>query len=500
MAHQIDTRTIASWIEETAQAFSDRAEYAALMHLALYRALCKDLAQQTGTDHLRPLTEAPDVPRLAEIFASGTPVYAFQPAVDLRDDLYDVFTWIDGALFTKEAWLNHTDDRGRPCKLLKLGSISHAVRQARKEAASTPLPIPLRPEDVRSVHTFDDGACILELLTPRALQSEGLAPRHCLTQSWYADQLKFGHCAYFSYRSPSGKPRASFEVELCETGRPILRQCAGKLNRMPAPKYLANIQTFVIKRGWRIKWSGTITGLLEQDGQYYRLDQLPPNFRYRGDLNLTMAPITGLPSNLTVDGFLKLDTPMLKDIGAALTVGGDLIIEQAPALTTLPAGLRVGGDLTIAAPITALPDNLHIGGSLTLRSTAIKELPRNLTIAGDLILASNAILTLPSSLKVGRNIDMACTSLRSLPEGLTIPGDLILAANTLRRLPRHLVVAGNLHIANTQITRLPSCLTVGGHVILAGPKRHPPVWMAWKDLLRRSTRIHTATVAPPLNS
>jgi hypothetical protein len=111
----------------------------------------------------------------------------------------------------------------------------------------------------------------------------------------------------------------------------------------------------------------------------------------KGDLNLSNTPITSLPADLQVGGYLDLrNTP----------------------ITSLPADLKVGGYLNLYnTPITSLPDNLQVGGFLNLDGTKITSLPANLKVGGIFYLSNTPITSLPDNLQVGGFLDLSNTPL-----------------------------------------------------------------------------------------
>jgi len=59
----------------------------------------------------------------------------------------------------------------------------------------------------------------------------------------------------------------------------------------------------------------------------------------KGDLDLTSTPISTLPNNFTVGGFLDLMESEFEHIPENLQVGGDLYIEYTPLAKHLSAGV-----------------------------------------------------------------------------------------------------------------------------------------------------------------
>jgi len=108
----------------------------------------------------------------------------------------------------------------------------------------------------------------------------------------------------------------------------------------------------------------------------------------KGDLNLYGAPITSLPSGLSVGGYLNLANSKITSLPSGLKVGGYLSLSGA-LITSLPPGLSVGGDLYLSfcKNLTSLPSGLSIGGDLSLSFCKnLTSLPSGLSVGGNLIL------------------------------------------------------------------------------------------------------------------
>jgi hypothetical protein len=134
----------------------------------------------------------------------------------------------------------------------------------------------------------------------------------------------------------------------------------------------------------------------------------------------------------------------------------------------LPCNLTVGGWLDLdSTPVETLPDNLTVGGRLGLSGAQIKTLPDNLTVGGNLYLYGTQIKTLPDNLTVGGWLDLSGTQIKTLPDNLTVGGWLDLSGTQIKTLPDNLTVGGSLYLRGTQIKTLPDNLTVGGDVYLS---------------------------------
>jgi type II secretory pathway pseudopilin PulG len=93
----------------------------------------------------------------------------------------------------------------------------------------------------------------------------------------------------------------------------------------------------------------------------------------KGDLDLSNTPITSLPDNLQVGGYLNLYKTPITSLPDNLKVGGYLDLDNTP-ITSLPNNLKVGGNLNLYdTPITSLPDDLKVGGNLVLYGTPISK-------------------------------------------------------------------------------------------------------------------------------
>ena len=90
---------------------------------------------------------------------------------------------------------------------------------------------------------------------------------------------------------------------------------------------------------------------------------------------------------------------------------GDLELGRTP-VTLLPDNLKVGGYLKIEyTPITALPKGLKVERGLFATKTKIKELPEYLEVGEDLYLDRSLLQELPRNLKVGGNLHIVGTPL-----------------------------------------------------------------------------------------
>ena len=138
-----------------------------------------------------------------------------------------------------------------------------------------------------------------------------------------------------------------------------------------------------------------------------------------GSLNLSCDDITGLPDNLTVEGWLFLN---------------------GCPIANLPKGLKVKGSLYLMGTmIEEFPDVLTVGGSLDLSHSMISELPDGLTVGGFLHLTDTLITELPDDLTVGgfvTGFGGNTSSVKRLEDGDYIPGRYLYADGILTHVNR----------------------------------------------------------------
>lgn len=527
MPFNIDTRSIAHYLQGKSDAISsglDRETHNQLLCCALARLLARDLSNQDRADNLRRIdTFAPDrhLPWVKDALAEGENLYEFCPCSVVSDQISHISDWIASAMLQNAAWLANCDEKHRPRKLTKLGSLAQAVREADKamEQANIALaPQDLAEGDVLEVRVFRGGARIVQMLTPRALDAESLAMGHCIGHGAYDIRLR--HCThrYYSLRCKSGQSRATLEVRNIDNA---LLQCKGRRNNPLARRYMARIQEFIIQHGFKLGELACKTGLIEQDGHYYDIANLPPKLVWNSDLDLSLADIEHLPDDLTVKGNLWLTHSKIKSLPERLTVHGsllasyltieripdslvvhkDLAIVEAPVteilrgftvgrnlialrsgIKTVGVGVRVGGNLNLShTPLESLPDNFTISGAFLLAGTRIRSLPKNLT-CGALDLDSVPIETLPSCLTITKgNISLARTRLKALPENFRVPAFMDLSGAQLISVPEVMTIKKYVIVdLNTRLPSIPKYMSRK----LCGGRTIPPQYIRHHHLLQ----------------
>lgn len=160
----------------------------------------------------------------------------------------------------------------------------------------------------KKVMNLSDGMEVVQLTTPEALDYETECMGHCAGKGGYDKEVVDGAIKIYSLRDADGLPHATFEVRVNnETQKEEVHQCKGKGDNIPVAKYLPYVQEFVKKKDFDIVRDAVKIGLIQQDGKYYDLWNLPKGFVIKGDLNLSNLGLTELPdlSDVTVEGYFS---------------------------------------------------------------------------------------------------------------------------------------------------------------------------------------------------
>ena len=334
-------------------------------------------------------------------------------AVD-KEKLRHIADWLRAALVNDEPWLKNVDERGRPKKLMKFGSIDDIVREADKamlKAAQKHHGVKLVDGDEAFHAEIYDGFYLVRLLRPAALDRESAQMQHCIGDGGYDEYLNDEGDLYLSLRDPQGKAHATMEIA---DGKII--QLQGKQNQPPIRKYLDLLVPYIRNSGLDVDLPATHLGhVVDVDGVWHPLENLPEGLTVGRSLDLSRTSISALPDRLTVSG--------------------DLILCRMP--------------------ITKLPESLTVGGDLNLGGTPITELPNSLTVGRGLYLNSTNVVALPEGLSVGADLYLNCTPIAALPRGLTVEADLFLNDTKVTAFPDDLTVRGDLYLRHLHFTEIP---------------------------------------------
>ncbi len=100
-----------------------------------------------------------------------------------------------------------------------------------------------------------------------------------------------------------GKDNVPFMTMEIQNGNELC-QCKGAKDI--SPEQLQATQQFVKENGFNLQADQKHLGLIQQDGQYYDLHNLPDGFVVKGNLDLSGMDLTGINLNIQVTGELNL--------------------------------------------------------------------------------------------------------------------------------------------------------------------------------------------------
>jgi hypothetical protein len=333
----INENKIKDWLRDLiegrfkATPFETRERLIELHELALLRSIKKMPELFSVVKHYPD--DAPEF-LTREKFDSGT-FHQFDPtniSNDLKSKINHIQDWLLGAINRDDDWLHNCDDQNRPYKLLSIGSLQTAYNLADKnmklqanklrsqfENSPANFEHDIQNGHIKIIKEYPDGFRIVQLLTPHALDFETAQLGHCIGNDGYDDALNDNDIQFYSFRDPNNKSIATFEIE-----NAIVVQCKGKQNAPPTPKYMGHVKDFIIENNFGLTESAGHTGLLKKDGIFYEVNNLPDDFAWEGDLDISEAKwLKKLPSNLSV--------------------GGELYLTGCTGLMSLPENLSVGG-------------------------------------------------------------------------------------------------------------------------------------------------------------
>ena len=146
-----------------------------------------------------------------------------------------------------------------------------------------------------------NGMRAYQLMTPQALDFESEYMGHCVGRGGYDKDVTNGSVKIYSIRDNNGEPHATLEVR----GQNVF-QCKGKGNKTPVQRYIPAVQHFVEAQKLEIKHDMKNIGLINQDGKYYSIYDLPNGFVVHGDLDLSDMDLADVNLNIKVTGTLNL--------------------------------------------------------------------------------------------------------------------------------------------------------------------------------------------------
>lgn len=403
--------------------------------LALRKAVIKEPA------FFKPVTDYPAHPPAwltREKFESSKNI-AFDPELTKgsSDAFRHIKDWIAGAIASDDAWLKDADDIGRPHKLLQIGSLARAYAMAEKDMNKKAAVLrskfansaSLFEQDeaaghIKTVHIFENGCRMVQLLTPHALDIESAQLGHCIGNGAYDAHLSAEDSAYYSLRDPLNKAHVTMEVVRGE-----VEEFKGKQNEPPIQQYMLMGQDFIRSHQWGVSESARHTGLLEKDGVYYDARELPEGFSWKGSIDLSEAKwLLAIPRNLTIGGGMNIEACTgLTSVPSNLSVGETLQAYLCTGLTSVDDNISVGMHFYLLSSyrVTSIGNNISVGGVFDAGDClALTSVGNNISVGMDFhLLGCKALMSLGNNISVGGNWYLNdCPNLTSLPDNISVGG------------------------------------------------------------------------------
>lgn len=220
--------------------------------------------------------------------------------------------WLWASVKENEPWMQNKDEKGRPKKLMKFGSMEQIIKEADKamKIANQKMgQVTLVEGEEELVYAFDDGYSIVRMLTTTSLDRESSQMQHCIGQGAYDDKLNNSRYQYLSLRDRFGKPHVTFEII-----DGVVDQMQGKQNTFPETRYVDVLTPWIVKSDF--DWSqkaGRIRPIKDTHGVWQDITDLPDGFHYPRNLTIAHSGVRSLPENMRIDGNLTLlEIPSIK--------------------------------------------------------------------------------------------------------------------------------------------------------------------------------------------
>lgn len=424
-----------------------------LLVVALGNALKKHAPAIRKVERLPP--DAPDW--LVKKWDDGKVWHEFFPRNDIRlpGRVAIVSRWLRDCLANKEDWLSKTDPKGRPTKLLKIGSLQQAYNMVEKyeqqvQSSNAPaLRADISGKDVETVEQLTDDICVVQLLSEKALDREGRYLGHCVGCGKYDKGLHEKKYSFYSFRDKKNRPLMTLQVDYLSKR---FIQCRTAGNKRAHGALLDHLNTFA--QQMRISPSTTICDqYLYKDNmflsEYYSLDDMEeisgslfysyPNRRISLAKTLHIAGTLGicgypfktisLPRKLYIaKNFVLSSNAFLKSIPKVMEVKGDFEIYYCDKIEKFTIPRLHSGKFSVS----------HCRGLRFVNGEALdmqtiffegcpllERVPERMSADYVSFVGCDALQALPESLhsKNGLRL-MHCGNVRELPDDMVIKGPI----------------------------------------------------------------------------
>lgn len=181
-----------------------------------------------------------------------------------RDDVRHVVDWLLVSAVEMEPWTQRRDLNGRIPKMIKASTIEDLAAEADRWMQRAP-PLVADPEPYNAaeheVAVYDLGAgyTLVRLLTPRALDRETLALRHCVGRGSYDHLVESGKSEIYSVRDQTGRSQATVEIKI-DGDNKYIAQVRGYLNEKPERHVRDLVLGSMADLGWAERMTHTLWG------------------------------------------------------------------------------------------------------------------------------------------------------------------------------------------------------------------------------------------------
>ncbi|MBL0375378.1 hypothetical protein JJB09_25535 [Rhizobium sp. KVB221] len=165
------------------------------------------------------------------------------------DDLSHIVDWLDTSATQVLSWTKNLDEKRRPKKLMKCGTLAalkaEADKQMRQMLNTLTNRSPLPEADELTVLALGDVYSIVRMMSPAALDAESLAMRHCIGLGSYDRQLEWPGYGYYSIRDGNNASLATVEVI-----DGLITQFCGRGNNPPLEEAFQVVSAVKRHLGW----------------------------------------------------------------------------------------------------------------------------------------------------------------------------------------------------------------------------------------------------------
>lgn len=391
------------------------------------------------------------------------------------DTIRQVCVWITDALTSKRPWVERLDNEGRPDRLQQISTLEDAQNRVDKDAernlkeqfseAGMMLGRKQRQGHIKIIRKLPDGNFWIQLLTGSALREEGNLMHHCLGNGTYDPFIRREGTAIYSLRNSNGFPQVTMQVE-----NGVLLQCRDGENAPPLAENMDAVRAFIQEKHLAMGKDFTLVCIVNQDGEYHSLREIPKGFRFNGSYVLKNSEwLKEFPADLSVAGEMLIkDCKNFERIDKSVKGEKSIKIDNCAKLQTLTGNLSAKNSLTISNnhELESISGKLCAGMNLEINSCyGLLYMAGNLAAGRDIeIHCCSALLDIGNKIYAGNTMKIgACTQLKSIGKDITVGRDLhITNCQLFSTVGENLHVEGNLIIAHCpNIKPLPLSTHVG---------------------------------------